>query len=39
MPRKVRKNIEEFKDKGLSIRQVSRLTGISFGLSENTTNT
>ena len=26
------KNIEEFKDKGLSIRQVSRLTGISFGL-------
>ncbi len=32
MPRKVRKNIEEFKDKGLSIRQVSRLTGNSFGL-------
>ena len=26
------KLIEEFKNKGLSIRQVSRLTGVSFGL-------
>ena len=26
------KNIEEFKNKGLSIRQVSRLTGVSFAL-------
>ena len=26
------KNIEIFKEKGLSIRQVSRLTGVSFGL-------
>lgn len=26
------KNIEAFKEKGLSIRQVSRLTGVSFGL-------
>ena len=26
------KNIEEFKSRGLSIRQVSRMTGVSFGL-------
>ena len=26
------KNIEEFKNRGLSIRQASRLTGVSFGL-------
>lgn len=30
------KNIEEFKDKGLSMRQVSRLMGISFGLVSRT---